>query len=422
LYLYAVTGTPTIFAWGAQVEQVTYQTTASTYNATTSAAYYGPRFNYDPVTLAPRGLLIEEARTNLLLQSGDLTSFSITPATGLTSTSNATVAPDGTNTARRIINTITTEQHRLFQTVTLTAATPHTFTVYVKNDTAGWCQISFFLGAGTTAYANINLATGALGSTGGGTSYSVTPAGNGWYRLRVTATTDNTGCNLQIYAIEADVGQANPSTTGTVKGIYVWGAQLEAGNFATSYIPTVGQTIARNSDNPVITGTNFTSWFNAAAGTFIADFDVSGIDTSQRRKVWNGIDSGLQRLALRSTDTAPNNPLGAVGTGTSVVSLNGTVMTANIPAKVALAYGTTSALSQNGATPVTDQNAASVAPTSFGIGFDQIALAQHLNGHIRVIDYYNTRLPGVQLQSLSAPSLAPTLSLDFTSGNYNVGF
>jgi len=165
------------------------------------------------------------ARYNLLTQSDDLTSFIITPATGLTSTLNATTAPTGAATARRLTNTVTTEQHRLFQSETLTSGAEYTYTVYLKNDTAGWAQISFYRGGASTAFANINLATGALGNTGGGTSYSVTSVGNGWYRLSVTATTEAAGCNFQLYVLEADE-QVNPTTTGTVKSIFVWGAQL----------------------------------------------------------------------------------------------------------------------------------------------------------------------------------------------------
>jgi hypothetical protein len=57
-----------------------------------------------------------------------------------------------------------------------------------------------------------------------------------------------------------------------------------------------------------------------------------------------------------------------------------------------------------------------------GIGHDQVAIGQYLNGHIRAIAYYNTRLPNTQLQTLTAPSLASPLALDFISPTYTVGY
>jgi hypothetical protein len=90
---YTGDGTSGLFIWGAQLEQVTYQTTPGTYVATTSAAYYGPRFDYDPVTLAAKGLLIEQQRTNLSLHSG--TTAANWTAVGGTIANTGKLSPDG---------------------------------------------------------------------------------------------------------------------------------------------------------------------------------------------------------------------------------------------------------------------------------------------------------------------------------------
>ena len=153
-----------------------------------------------------------------------------------------------------------------------------------------------------------------------------------------------------------------------------------------------------------MTGTNFSSWFNASAGTFVSSFDVIGSATTGgllRRHVWNGSDAGNQRLSLRALDTATNAPIAAIGTGVGVTSLNGAALTVNVPASIAVAYGTNTALSQNGATPATDPSAASVSISSLDIG-SNIAATLFLNGHIRQIAYFNTRLPNAQLQGLTA--------------------
>lgn len=83
------TTTSAILVWGAQYEAVTYQTTPSTYYPTTTAAYYGPRLVYDPVTLASQGILVEEARTNVVLWNRDLTNAAWTKT-------NITAAKDQT--------------------------------------------------------------------------------------------------------------------------------------------------------------------------------------------------------------------------------------------------------------------------------------------------------------------------------------
>jgi hypothetical protein len=249
------------------------------------------------------------ARYNLLTQSDDLTSFIITPATGLTSTLNATTAPTGAATARRLTNTVTTEQHRLFQSETLTSGAEYTYTVYLKNDTAGWAQISFYRGGASTAFANINLATGALGNTGGGTSYSVTSVGNGWYRLSVTATTEAAGCNFQLYVLEADE-QVNPTTTGTVKSIFVWGAQLLTAADQTS---TGGayQRIAAATDydtsNPVFRP--YLAFDGADDNLTVTNFDtssfVSGSTIFAGADPQFALDSNYRPL-IRMTTSNPN--------------------------------------------------------------------------------------------------------------------
>jgi hypothetical protein len=99
---WTATGTETLFIWGAQLEPVTYQTVPGPYVATTSAAYYGPRFDYNPVTLAPLGLLIEEARTNLALYSAQFDD-AWWAKIGATITANTTTAPDGTAGADKLV-------------------------------------------------------------------------------------------------------------------------------------------------------------------------------------------------------------------------------------------------------------------------------------------------------------------------------
>lgn len=373
-------GTSGIFLWGAQLEPVTYQTTPSTYVATTTTAYYGPRFDYDPVTLASKGLLIEGARTNILLYSEQLDNAAWTKV-GMTVTANAGVSPNGTTTAGRVVYngagvaSVSTTQNA----VANVPGSNQTITVSI------W--LKSFSGSNQSLRLK-NTHGGVLDNFS--SNLTIT---NQWQRFTFTVTNGAGVGTSQILGLSPETGNA-------AFDVLAWGAQMEIGALATSYIPTVASTVPRGAELASMTGTNFTSWFNATQGTFVSSFDVIGnLTATSKRFVWNGSDAGNQRLALRALAPSVNFPIAAIGTGVGVASLNGTTLTVDTITKLAVAYGSSLALSQNGAIPVTDASASSVLVTSFDIGCG--ISANQLNGHMRSLIYYNTRLPNTSLQTLT---------------------
>jgi hypothetical protein len=417
------------FAWGGQLEPVTYQTTPGTYNATTASAYYGPRFDYDPVTLAPRGLLIEEARTNLLLQSDNLTTTWST--TRATVSANVTASPDGTVNADKLVDDATaTQTHSVAQSLTIVAATNYTLSLYVK--AAEYTSARILLGdtgGNNGVRVDVNLITGATTTGTNGTGWTLlsaamTAVGNGWWRVTLSGTNATaTAGTVVIY---------NTSSFGTIiytgvvgNGVYIWGAQLEAGAFATSYIPTVASTVSRSADIATMTGTNFSSWYNQTEGTFITDVDTAGISSAGGGRIITAADSATETNAVASTVSQAllAGIFVASGGATQVNTTSATAVSINTPFKLASAYKLNDcAASFNGATPQTDVVA--TIPSNIdrmNIGNRGVA-DRPINGHIRAIAYYNTRLPNTQLQTLTAPSLASPLALDFLSTSYTVGY
>jgi hypothetical protein len=410
---YAGDGTSGIFIWGAQLEQRS-SATAYTPTTTTAITNYIPvlqtastdtaRFDHNPTTRESLGLLIEEQRTNLLTYSDDLTSYAIAPATGLTSTLTSNIAPNGTLTARLLTNTTTTDFHRLFQGVTLVASTAYTYTVYFKNYTAGWAQLSSYLGGSLTAFANFNLSTGALGTVGNCTA-TITAVGNGWYRCSITATTEGTSCNLQLYVIEANSTTANPSTTGTNKGIFVWGAQLEAGAFATSYIPTVASQVTRSADSAKMTDTNFSSWFQNGSGTLYSEFLIG-----QTTSVYPVLPS-LYNTSTPNTDFCGfySSSLVTVATGIRVNGILATPLVATIAysstTKATMSFSPTSvSISANGGAVSTGslENGISSNLNAFNIGGIISGYFQGIS-YIRIkkIAYYPIALTNTNLTALT---------------------
>lgn len=383
-----------------------------------------PRFDHDPVTLAPRGLLIEEARTNLLTYSQDWTNAAWSKA-NVTVTAAATASPDGTVNAQRLQATATAATNVSTAGIAATA-TSASFSVYVKQGSSATTANSFALRNNTTAtnlvLGTLNYATGVWTYSTGSTGVTVSNAGNGWWRLQISASAGITAGDLLI----AYTGFLGASATAG-DHLFAYGAQLEAGSFATSYIPTLASTVTRNADVATMTGTNFSSWYNQSEGTFVGDFDK--VTTAARGVVLGAGSTSAGSATGISLDGQNDGRVRAYIENAGVVEmLNATLANyaANVPIKGAVAYATNNAVgAAAGALGAVDTGV--VVPTVDALQIGAIRntappATVFLNGHIRTIAYYNTRLPNAQLQTLTAPSLATTLSLDFTTGSYNVGF
>ena len=199
-----------ILVWGAQEEGVTYQTTPSAYNPTTSAAYYGPRFDYTPVTLIPLGLLAESAGTNAVLQCRDMTNVAWTK-TNATAVKDQTGIDGVASSASRI--TASAANGTVLQAITL-ASSARFQSAYVKR----------LVGAGVI---NMTMDNGATL-----TAITVTAA---WTRVTIpTQTLANPTVGFQIV------------TNGD--SIAVDFVQNETGTFATSPIWTAAAVVTRATD------------------------------------------------------------------------------------------------------------------------------------------------------------------------------
>lgn len=275
-----------------------------------TAAVNEPRIDYDPTTLALRGLLVEEQRTNLLLNSATLST----------------------------------------QSVTVTAVA-HTLS---------------FTGTGTVTLSGASTA-GPLVGTG---------ANN-----RVTLTFTPTAGSLTL----------------TVSGSVTL-AQLEAGAFATSYIPTTATAQTRAADKPDVTNLSSIG-FNASEGAFYCEASQPAIynngtffrldDGTESERIYGFISLSAPRLLITDGGVIKADSSGAALT-------NGVVFKAAIGYK---ANDTGIAFNGNVA-----QDSAVTMPTvtRLNIGYNALNTAGTLNGHIRRLRYYPRRLPDAQLQALTA--------------------
>jgi hypothetical protein len=189
-----------------------------------------PRVEYD--SAGTLGLLVESARTNSCLQSQSLNVApwaSATTAGAVTVTADQAVAPDGTLTAERLqVSACPTAATISARNQPVVLAAPHTWSIYVK-------------GNGTSG--NIGLISGNGGTYTGATCAYVSAS---WTRCSVTSAAFNTG-EVYIGCINNAVASPNPGNTGAAD-VFVWGGQLEAGAYATSYLATSTVAVARGAE------------------------------------------------------------------------------------------------------------------------------------------------------------------------------
>jgi hypothetical protein len=397
---YTGDGTSGLFLWGAQLEAAA---TATTYTRN-NGGRFPPRFDYDPVTLQPKGILIEEQRVNLLLRSEE---FDVS-WTGFVATvsSNAAVSPDGTTDADKIIpdNAASLGSSGVTQTVTAAAAT-YTYSVYAKigeynrvrllvRDSASAANnasviVSLVDGTITTAAAAAGTFTGA--------SATVIAAKNGFYRVSLTFT--STGASSVL--VRAFVADSVATTGDGTSGIFLWGAQLEAGAFATSYIPTVASQVTRAADQCAIVAPNFAPWYNQSEGTLVSEFS-SFSPTSASNAAWTISDETNSNRWFAFAVSSTIRSFMATG-GVTQASIDVGTYAANTVFKSAFAISANSVQSAVNGTLGTEDTAATV-PTvvRLTVGASAIATTNFLNGHIRSIQYYPVRLADFQLQALTA--------------------
>ena len=270
------------------------------------------RFDYDPSTLAAKGLLIEEARTNLFL--------------------NSTI--DGANLAT--------------QNVTVTAQA---------------YTISFY-GTGTIELSGAHTAS---------------VVGTGAYPSRKTLT------------FTPSAGTLTCTVTGTVQY-----AQIEAGSFASSYIPTAGATVTRAADVATMTGTNFSSWYNQSEGTFVVDYQSFSNGTGANPYVYGAYTTGLGAFAgVRLATSQYNTSAGLMAISPTIANTNSNT--------IGIAYkagASQTATSVNGGA-VTTGTLTPPTVNVLAIGGLEGAI-YYFSGHILTLSYYNTRKANADLQALTA--------------------
>lgn len=375
--------------------------TAKPYIATTNRQDV-PRLDYSNGCPC---LLLEPQRTNLVKYSDQFDNAAWAKS-NLSVTANNTISPDGTQNAERLTENASTAQHFVGQSVSLVSSLAYTFYVYAKKGERDILQLSPSVAYLTSGgYANFNLTNGTVTASGGGATGSIVEFSDGWYKcqLNFTANASASG-TFALFMQESGTASRGVSYTGDgTSGLYIWGAQFEAGSYPTSYIPTTSAAVTRLADAAYKTG--ISSLIGQTEGTLFLDFiykvgdqtRVSLSDGSSVNWIFVGIpDSSTHcRIYIRTNATVQvdtsSNLLGifvsgqrykiavAYKSGDWAICVNGVIKTSGTQTFTPSASFNTIALTGN-----------SPAPSN------QIGLNQLFNASL-----YKTRLTNAQLAELT---------------------
>ena len=400
----AYTGTnQSVYIWGAQLEQ---RSSLTAYTPTTTSAVTNyiniiktasanvPRLEYDSTTRMCKGLLIEESRTNLLTYSQDFSNVAWTK-NNCTITSGAIIAPDGTLTGSKMVETANSAVHNLRTTLTLTSGTNQTFSFYVKSSiTNSLCSnIILTRGFGTNASeSTFNLSTGAVTTNLGTGNASMINVGNNWWKCSCSFP----ATLLSSATISIDLNSATSYVGDGVSGIYIWGAQLEQGSSATSYIPTTTTAVTRAADDASITGTNFSSWFNQSSGSFSIDASVSILQSS-----FLTLTDGTDTNRIQATVTTN------AGTQARVFVYKNSVLQGDVYSTAVIGSTKMAYIYSSGTHSLSSAGNAATTGTLIGIPVVSMLRIGSYNGGgvsniLRSIKYYPKALTSTELQTLTS--------------------
>jgi hypothetical protein len=389
---------------------VTRATTATRFNSAgliESVASGVPRLDYytSGGTAGCPALLVEPQAQNTCLQSETFQSWSFTNASG--SSGNVGASPSNTQTAGLFIPNSGTTGRGDVACGTLSNATTYSYSCFIKTPTNSLTSVWLYLsdgGAGSGANrwgVEVNLTnftlTDYIVGNGSVTSKAVENYGNGWYRIRVTGQVTSAISGSSVAVVRKVTAGAD---TNGINGVLVWGAQVETGSVATSYIPTTTAAVTRNADVITLSGA-VSGCIGQTEGTIYAEVDIrtfanvgliatiSDGTASNRVEFYKFTDSKIYFDRISSTQSA------ATGLGSSA-------LTAGI-FKVAVAYksGDTTMYingTQVGATQTQTFTFSSL--TKINIGTSRADITQ-FNDRIRAAALYTTRLTNAQLQALT---------------------
>lgn len=317
-------------------------------------------------------LLVEESRTNIILQSAFASGWTFNAAGSFGATTRQ--APD-LSTAQVLSDNLTTASGQVFQLVPFVSGTVYTFSFYIKavGRTLGLVQSFTQIGSFTFDLSG----SGSVGTPSGVfTNATITPSVDGWFRITANLTATATG--------SGNLGFSTNSSAYTGNAFALWGAQLEVGATVSSYIPTEASAVTRNADDILIDSTVFNSfWQPNKGGVSVQAQPRTVVGTRPLVQFDDGTADNI--IALRGVNADPF--LYVRDAGVDQVNIDAGTIAVNTDYSMTAWWATNDCKARlNSGAVVTDTTATIPTVTQMRIGSDG---TNYLNGHLASISYYD---------------------------------
>lgn len=395
---------PLVGTGSATFTRATTATTVDSAGLIVSVASGTPRSYYDPTTLQYLGYLSEGARTNLCLQSNAFTT-TWTQFSGTASFSQNVTGPDGVSNSAWTITDPGAATVGPTQTIALTNATTYSLSVFIKKTTGALTNYPAL-----TAY-NASYSVGCVVDTTAGTATAITSyqgatigTTNGitvqgfedYWRVSFNFTANASANWLPVLHPAYNATGTGAENTATSGSAVFYGAQLEAGSFASTYIPTTTASVTRNAD--VLTYPFSGNALDTVGSAYaeMLTFSTTGNGTSSIPLALSA--SGLM-MYLNSSDarTASN-----LFDGTNSATKTGLSDISTATRKRGCSWGGSGLINTgDGLTPATSSFDGSMGSTSIAVGSTNAGASQWF-GTIRNVRIYQTQLTASQLQALTS--------------------
>ena len=329
-------------------------------------------------------MLIEPSATNLVDYSED---FSQPWIPSGVSVLGGQPSPSGSQTATLLKGNTNSSRHNIVRGGLMNTVTA-SFSLFAKAKELRYLQIA---SANSTAQVvNVDLLSGTIGNVGLNFSNVVLePYPDGWFRITLVSPNQYNAFYISLVSSLTAGWLESWAMPNDTDGLYIWGAQLEEGSVATSYIPTSGSTVQRSSDNLVVDGSAFSDFYNATEGTVYVESTGRGYFDFNTIFAFSD-NSAVNRIYARSTSNSGG--LAVFSGGSVSAAMSGlTVVANNVLSRSAHSFKANNFLTSrdgNSATPDTNGN--------MPAGIDRLYIGagdtggNQLNGHLKRLIYWPT--------------------------------